>query len=166
MRLRPAVAVPCSVMCVAACLTALTSAPARAQTSGSATMTGMVLTAITITGSDLAFGNVLPTQSKRVAAPAGGRFVMAMAASTPVTVAYTLPATLGPGVSLSAWELISNTVNDPATSQAIPVSGLGGSFSVSTPTGNLYLWIGATDTTSNAGVGTYSRPITVTVTYN
>src|SRR5512140_941618 len=158
MRLRPIVAFMCLVI--------LRPHPAAAQASGSALMTGTVLTAITITGSDLSFGIVMPTDSKRVAAPLGGRFVVTMAAATPVTIAYALPASLGPRVTLGAWELLSNTLNDGATAQAVPVGSPNGSFTASTPTGNLYLWIGATVTTVNAGIGSYSQPITLTVTYN
>jgi hypothetical protein len=158
MRLRP--------MIVFMCLAMLRAHPAAAQASGSALMTGTVLTAITITGSDLSFGNVMSSDSKRVAAPLGGRFVVTMAAATPVTIAYALPASLGPQVTLSAWELLSNSVNDGATAQAIPVGALNGSFTASTPTGSLYLWVGATVTTVGAGVGSYSQPITLTVTYN
>ena len=139
---------------------------AGAQASGSALMTGTVLTAITITGSDLSFGIVMPSDSKRVAAPLGGRFVVTMAAATPVTIAYALPGSLGPRVTLGAWEMMTNTVNDGATAQAVPVSSLNGAFTASTPTASLYLWIGATVTTANAGVGSYSQPITLTVTYN
>jgi hypothetical protein len=158
MRLRPLI--------VCLILIALGARPARGQTSGSATMTGTVLTAITISGSDLVFGNVLSTQSKRVTAAAGGRFVLTMAEATPVTIAYALPASLGPSVAVGSWELLSNTLNDPAGAQVIPVSSTSGSFTASTPTGTLYLWVGATVTTSNAGVGSYSQPITLTVTYN
>ena len=158
MRLRPIVAFVCVVM--------LRSQASAAQASGSALMTGTVLTAITISGSDLSFGMVMPSDSKHVAAPLGGRFVLTMAAATPVTIAYALPASLGPRVTLSAWELLSNFLNDGATAQAIPVGALNGSFTAATPTGSLYLWIGATVTTVNAGVGSYSQPITLTVTYN
>lgn len=157
MRLRPLIV----------CLSLLLAArPAEAQGSGSALMTGSVLTAITISGSDLVFGNVLRTESKQVAASAGGRFVLSMAPGTPVTIEYALPASLGPGVVLGAWELLSNPLNDPASAQAIPVASTSGSFTASTATGTLYLWVGATVTTSNAGVGSYSQPITLTVTYN
>ncbi len=157
MTLRPLIALVC-----------LAAAPARAaaQTSGSATMTGTVLSAITISGSDLGFGNVLPTDSRRVAAPMGGRFVITMAASAPVTIAYSFPAALGPGVVLGAWELLSNTLSDPASAQAITVSSGTGSFGATSATGALYLWVGATVTTTNAGIGSYSQPITLTVTYN
>ena len=149
------------------CLSLVLAAhPARAQGSGSAMMTGTVLTAITISGSDLVFGNVLATESKRVVAAAGGRFVLAMAAATPVTIQYALPASLGPGVALGSWELLSNPLNDPASAQAIVVGSTSGSFTASTATGTLYLWVGATVTTSGAAVGSYSQPITLTVTYN
>jgi hypothetical protein len=160
MRLRPL------IVCLS--LAALSAPAARGQGSGSgsATMTGTVLTAITISGSDLVFGSVLPTQSKRVTAAAGGRFVLSMAAATPVTIAYALPVALGPGVTLGSWELLSNTLNDPAAAQSIQVTSGNGSFTASTSTGTIYLWLGATVTTSNAGIGSYSRPITLTVTYN
>src|SRR6476659_8166629 len=158
MRLRP--------LAVLICLAALSPRAVAAQASGSAPMTGTVLTAITITGSDLGFGAVLPTQTKHVAAPVGGRFVVTLAAATPVTIAYTFPAALGPNVTLSAWELLSNTLNDPASAQTITVSGTTGSFTASTATGSLFLWIGASVTTSNAGIGSYSQPITLTVTHN
>ena len=154
------------LLIVLICLAALGRRPGWSQTSASAPMTGTVLTAITITGSDLVFGAVLPTQSKRVAAPAGGRFVVTLAAATPVTIAYAFPASLGPGVTLSAWELLSNALNDPTSAQAITVSAGTGSFTASTATGSLYLWVGATVTTANAGIGSYSQPITLTVTYN
>ena len=148
------------------CLAALGPRPAWSQTSASAPMTGTVLTAITITGSDLGFGALLSTQSKRVAAPAGGRFVVTMAAATPVTIAYAFPAALGPGVTLSAWELLSNTLNDPASAQAITVSA-GPARSPRPPRR-------ATSTSGSAprsrrptpGIGSYSQPITLTVTYN
>ena len=156
---------PLRPLIVFVCLIAA-PAPAAAQASGSATMTGTVLSAITITGSDLGFGNVLSTDSKRIAAPMGGRFVITMAASAPVTIAYALPASLGPGVALGAWELLSNTLNDPASAQAIPASSGSGAFGATTTTGTLYLWVGATVTTTGAGVGSYSQPITLTVTYN
>jgi len=145
---------------------AISARPVRAQGSGSAMMTGTVLTAITISGSDLVFGNVLPTDSKRVAAPAGGRFVLTMAAGTPVTIQYALPASLGPGVALGAWELLSSPLNDPAGAQAVPVASNTGAFTASTATGTLFMWVGATLTTSGAGIGSYSQPITLTVTYN
>ncbi len=159
MRLRQTVALVCLLAAGAA-------RPAWAQTSGSTTMTGTVLTAITVTGSDLRFGNLLSTQTKRVAAAAGGRFILTMAASAPVTIAYVLPASLGPNVSLGAWDLRSNTINDPATGSTVVVGSTSGSFTASTATGTLYLWIGATVTTSSAAIGSYSRPITLTVTYN
>jgi hypothetical protein len=158
MRLRPL------IVCLG--LAALSAPAARGQGSGSATMTGTVLTAITISGSDLVFGSVLPTQSKRVTAAAGGRFVLSMAAGTPVTIAYALPAALGPGVALGSWELLSSTLNDPTAAQSIQVTSGNGSFTASTSTGTIYLWVGATVATSNAGIGSYSRPITLTVTYN
>ncbi len=152
-----------AVICL---LAALSGGRLHAQTSAATAMTGTVLTAITVSGSDLAFGRLLRTQTKRVAAPAGGRFTITMASSTPVTINYALPSALGANVVLSAWQLLSNTLNDAANAQQVATPANNGSFTASTPTGTLYLWVGATVATTNAAIGTYSQPITLTVTYN
>ena len=103
MRLRHAVTL--------ACLVALPAAALRAQ-SGSAQMTATVMTAITISGSDLQFGTVLRTQTKTVAPAAGGRFVITLAPNTAVTIDYTLPSTLGPNVTLASWGALYNTISN------------------------------------------------------
>ncbi len=147
-------------------LLALSGRLVGAQASAATTMTGTIVGVITVSGSDLAFGTLLATQSKRVAAAAGGRFTIALSTNTPVTISYSLPASLAPAVALGAWELLSNTINDPSTAQVVPAPSLTGSFTASSSTGTIYLWIGATVGTTNAAVGSYSRPITVTITYN
>ena len=146
----------------------LAAAPFRggAAQSGSAQMTGTVMTAITITGSDLRFGNILRTQTKTVAPAAGGRFVVTMAANTPVTISYVVPASLGPNVTLSSWTALYNVINDPASALFVPLLANSGSYVTSTPTGGMYIWLGATVTTLNAAVGNYSQPIRLTLTYN
>ena len=144
---------------------ALSAGPAVAQ-SGSVTMQGTVLTAIAITGTDLRFGNVMATQAKTVAPAAGGRFDITLAANAPVSVAYTLPSSLGPQVAVGTWVAMYNTVNDPASAQLVPLSGSTGTFNTSSATGQMYFWLGARVTTTNAAPGSYSAPITFTLTYN
>ncbi len=145
---------------------AVLTAPSLAAQSGSAQMTGTVMTAITVTGSDLKFGTVLKTQTKTIAPAAGGRFVITLAANTNVTIDYVLPATLGPNVALSAWGALYNTVNDPNSALFVPIFTNTGTYTTLTPTGSMYIWIGATLTTTNAAVGSYSQPIRLTLTYN
>jgi len=151
-------------VCVISAL-AMSPGLAAAQ-SGSVTMAGTVLTAIAITGSDLRFGNVMTSQAKSVAPAAGGRFDITLAANAPVSVAYTLPSSLGPQVGVGGWVALYNTVNDPASAQTVPLSGASGTFNTASATGQMYFWLGATVTTSNAAPGSYSAPITFTLTYN
>ena len=157
MRLSPAM--------LAILLLPTTAVPAAAQ-SGSVTMEGTVLTAIAITGTDLRFGNVMATQSKTVAPAAGGRFDITLAANAPVSVDYDLPSSLGPQVAVGTWVALYNTVNDPASAQLVPISGASGTFNTSSATGQMYFWLGAQVTTTNAAPGSYSAPITFTLTYN
>jgi hypothetical protein len=144
-----------------------TGAPVAAGAqSNSVQMTGTVLTAISISGSDLQFGTILRTQTKTVAPAAGGSFVITLAANTNVSIDYTLPSTLGPNVTLSNWGALYNTVNDPNSALFVPLLVTSGTYTTSSPTGTMYIWIGATLKTTNAAVGSYSQPIRLTFTYN
>lgn len=134
--------------------------------SNSVPMSASVLTAISISGSDLQFGSILRTQTKTVAPAAGGRFVITLAANTNVSIDYLLPSTLGPNVVLSGWGALYNTVNDPNSALFVPLFSNSGTYTASSPTGSMYIWIGATLTTTNAAVGSYSQPIRLTFTYN
>ena len=138
---------------------------AGAQTSGSINATATVLSALSVTGTNLAFGNIAPTQTKTVAAPAGGTFNVAGANSAPVAVSFTLPGTLGTNVAIGTWTGLSNTANNSGTAAALAVSGAAQNLSLS-GTGQLFVWVGATLTTTGATPGAYSAPVTMTVVYN
>ena len=144
---------------------AATAGTAAAQ-SASTTMTGTVLTAISITGTDLRFGNVMASQTKTVPPAAGGRFDITLAANAPVSVTYTLPSSLGPQVGIGDWVALYHTVNDPNSAQVVPLPTSSGTFNAASPTGQMYFWLGADVTTTNAAPGSYSAPITFTLTYN
>jgi hypothetical protein len=150
---------------VLAAVSAVFASSASAQTSGSINATATVLSALSVTGTDLAFGNIAPTQSKVVAPAAGGTFTVAGAASAPVSVAFTLPTTLGTNVNIGTWTGLSNTANNAGTASALTVSGVAQNLTLG-GTGDLYVWIGATLTTAAATPGAYSAPVQLTVTYN
>lgn len=139
--------------------------PAEAQTSGSINATATVLSALSVTGTDLDFGNVAPTQTKAVAAASGGTFTVTGSNSAPVSLSFTLPATLGANVAIGTWTGLSNTVNNSATASALTVSGTSQSRTLS-GSGSLYIWVGATLTTAAATPGSYSGPVTLTLSYN
>ena len=139
-------------------------ATAEAQ-AGSINATATVLSALSVTGTDLAFGNVAPTQVKAVAAASGGTFHVTGSNTASVSLAFTLPATLGVNVNVGTWTGLSNTVNNSGTAAALTVSGVAQNRTLS-GSGDLYLWIGATLTTAAATPGSYTAPVTLTVTYN
>jgi hypothetical protein len=141
------------------------TARTEAQTSGSINATATVLSALSVTGTDLAFGNVAPTQTKAVAAASGGTFTVTGSNSAPVSVSFTLPATLGTNVSIGSWTGLSSTVNNSGSASALTVSGAAQSRTLS-DSGSLYIWVGATLTTAAATPGVYSAPVTLTVSYN
>jgi hypothetical protein len=137
----------------------------EAQTSGSINATATVLSALSVTGTDLAFGNVAPTQTKAVDPASGGTFTVTGSNSAPVSLSFTLPATLGSNVGIGTWIGLSNPVNNPGTASALTISGAAQSLILSA-SGSLYIWIGATLTTASATPGSYSAPVTLTVSYN
>jgi hypothetical protein len=147
-------------------LAALSASVATAEAqAGSINATATVLSALSVTGTDLAFGNVAPTQVKAVAAASGGTFHVTGSNTAPVSLAFTLPATLGVNVNVGTWTGLSNTVNNSGTAAALTVSGAAQNRTLS-GSGDLYLWIGATLTTAAATPGAYTAPVTLTVTYN
>jgi hypothetical protein len=135
-------------------------------TSGSINATASVVAALSVTGADLVFGNIAPTSFKTVAPASGGTFTVTGAASQPVSVSFTLPATLGnAAVAIGSWTGLSNTSNTTAGASGITPQASAQTLSLS-GTGNLYLWVGATVTTTAAPVGSYTAPVTLTVVYN
>ena len=135
-------------------------------TSGSINATAQVVAALTVNGTDLVFGNIAPTSFKTVAPASGGTFTVTGAASQPVSVSFALPANLGnAAVAIGSWTGLSNTSNTTAGVAALTPSASAQTLSLS-GTGSLYLWVGATVTTTAASVGSYSAPVTLTVVYN
>ena len=148
-------------------LAAVAAGSVNAQgTSGSINATASVVAALSVTGADLVFGNIAPTSFKTVAPASGGTFTVTGAASQPVSVSFTLPATLGnAAVAIGSWTGLSNTANTTAGASGITPQASAQTLSLS-GTGDLYLWVGATVTTTAAPVGSYTAPVTLTVVYN
>ena len=146
---------------------AVAAGGAQAQgTTGSINATASVVAALSVNGTDLAFGNVAPTSFKTIAPASGGTFTVTGAASQPVSVTFGLPSTLGnAAVAIGSWTGLSNSTNTTAGAAALTPSGSAQTLSLS-GTGNLYVWIGATVTTTAAPVGAYTAPVTMTVVYN
>src|SRR5919198_2405061 len=141
----------------------LTSTALQAQTNNaSVTATATVQTPINVVGAQqLSFGNVFPGINKTVAATDltnAGRFDVTGQASTPVTVSFTLPATLSsagntmPIVSYTGVHA-QNNAQTGGTAFA-PASG-------ATPTlngsGALWVWVGAqVQPATNQAAGVYT----------
>lgn len=152
---------------LALALVAAVAGSAQAQgTSGSMNATAAVVAALTVSGTNLAFGNIAPTSFKTVAPASGGTFTVTGAASQPVSVSFALPTTLGAAsVAIGSWTGLTNTANSTAGAAAITPSGSAQSLALSV-TGNLYFWIGGTVTTTAAPVANYTAPVQLTVVYN
>ncbi len=135
-------------------------------TTGAINATASVVAALSVAGTDLAFGNISPTSFKTVAPAAGGTFTVTGSASAPVSVTFGLPANLGnAAVVIGSWTGLTNTTNSTAGAASITPSASAQSLTLS-GTGNLYLWVGATVTTTAAPVAGYTAPVSLTVVYN
>ncbi len=147
---------------------ALLAAPAARAQTGSFTAQARVVSALAVAAtSDLAFGQITPTGAKTVAPTTGGRFRIAGTRGQPVSVSFALPANLGaPAVAVGSWAGLANTRNRTNGAAAFVPSAAPASFTLSAGNGRLFLWLGATVTTTGAPSGTYSAPVTVTVVYN
>jgi hypothetical protein len=132
--------------------------------------TANVLSAITVTGTNLAFGNVTPGVAKTVAiTDAGaGLFVVTKAAASSVALSFTLPTNLtngGNNLPIGTWTAgWNNTANNPAaatgftpssTASTVPVGGA-----------NLWVYVGGTVTPAAAQVaGTYQANVVMQIAY-
>ena len=143
---------------------------AQAQTSQVINATATVLSAITITGTNLAFGNIAPTQTKTIAPAAGGTFVVTGAANSPVTVSLTtLPTNINSAaLALGSWTGLHGQSNLPASGAAFVPSTSFSTAATLSATGLYHMWIGATLTATAATPGSYTSatPITIQVVYN
>jgi uncharacterized protein DUF4402 len=151
-----------------ALLVALLMAPAvHPQTTGSLQAGVTIVRALAVTGnSDLTFGTIASTSSKTVAPAGGGAFRIRGEPGQGITITFSLPADLGlPAAVLGSWTGLVDTRNRVATASAFsPTAPLSRTLNASN--GRLFLWLGATLTTTAAPPGNYSVPVTLTVVYN
>jgi len=161
-----------STLTLAVAALVLTGTALQAQTNNaSITATATVQTPINVLGAQqLSFGNAFPGVNKVVAATdltTAGRFDVTGQASTPVTLSFTLPATLGSGantmpiVNYSGMHaLLATQVGGvaftPSAGANPTLSGLGA----------LFVWIGAqVQPATNQAAGVYTGSISMTVVY-
>ncbi|MFN2572440.1 MAG: DUF4402 domain-containing protein [Gemmatimonadales bacterium] len=151
---------------------AMTSTALQAQTNNaSITATASVQTPINVVGAQqLSFGNVFPGVNATIAATnlaSAGRFDVTGQASAPVTLSFTLPATLSsagntmPIVSYTGVHAQNNAQTGGVA--FAPASGATPSLSVG---GLLFVWVGAqVQPATNQAAGVYTGSITMTVVY-
>jgi hypothetical protein len=162
-----------SIVLVAILLMAVALSTVQAQVTTTVTASGTVLTPISVSGSNLDFGNsIFPGINKSVGRTAGGAaaFTISGEASKELTATFTLPSTLTNGgssltISFSSTDAGHSTSSGgQATATAFnPASGLTTTLSGG---GNLYLWLGgsvAPTYTQTAGV--YSGDVTISLVY-
>jgi hypothetical protein len=144
----------------------------QAQTNNaSITATASVQTPINVVGAQqLNFANVFPGVNKTVAATDlvnAGRFDVTGQANTPVTLSFTLPATLSSGGN--TMPIVSYTgVSAPDNAQTAPTAFTPASGATPTLNGSgaLWVWIGAqVQPATNQAAGVYTGSVTMTVVY-
>ena len=144
----------------------------QAQTNNaSITATASVQTPINVVGAQqLNFGNVFPGVNKSIAATDltnAGRFDVTGQASSPVTISFTLPATLGSAGN--TMPIVSYTgVQALLATQAggVAFSPAAGATPTLSGTGALFVWVGAqVQPATNQAAGVYTGSITMTVVY-
>lgn len=146
---------------------------AQAQSNNaSITATANVQTPINVVGAQqLDFANVFPGVNKTVLSSDltnAGRFEVTGQASAPVTLSFTLPATLSSGANTMPIDNYSGTrAEDAAQTVGAVLFGPGASNPATlSGAGALFVWIGArvTPATTQAA-GVYTGSITMTVVY-
>jgi len=151
---------------------ALTGTALQAQTNNaSITATASVQTPINVLGAQpLNFGNVFPGVNKTVLPmdlTNAGRFDVSGQASTPVTLSFTLPATLGSGSNtmpiVSYAGVHAQNSSGTGGTGFLPSAGASPSLNAS---GQLWVWVGAqVQPATNQVAGVYTGSITMTVVY-
>ena len=136
----------------------------------SITATATVQAPINVTAvSNLDFQNVFPGVAKTVLTTdaTAGRWDVLGAASTPVSLNFTLPTNLASGANLmpiGTWTGNHNTTATPSGASFTP-SGTPTAATLSA-TGALFVYIGATvSPLSNQAAGVYTAAVTLTVLY-
>jgi hypothetical protein len=150
----------------------LTSTALQAQTNNaSITATASVQTPINVVGAQqLSFGNVFPGVNKTVAATDlanAGRFDVTGQANTPVTLSFTLPATLSSaGNTMPIASFTGVHAQNSAQTSGTAFSPVSGASPTLNGTGGLWVWIGAqVQPATNQAQGVYTGSITMTVVY-
>jgi hypothetical protein len=150
----------------------LTSTALQAQTNNaSITATATVQTPINVVGAQqLSFGNVFPGVNKTIAATDltnGGRFDVTGQALAPVTLSFTLPATLSSGGN--TMPIVSYTgvhALNVAQTGGVAFAPAAGATPTLSATGGLFVWVGAqVQPATNQAAGVYNGSIVMTVVY-
>lgn len=156
--------------------TATLGGVAEAQASATSTVqaTATVNAAITVTSAKtLTFGTVTQSEAKTVAAtdPSAGQLVFTGTPSSPASVTFmSIPTTLvGPGgaqLRIDAFSGYFNTVNTSSGGTAFVPSPVAQAAGVSSSTGQLYVFFGATvHPAAEQPTGAYSATIVMQVAY-
>jgi len=148
------------------------AATAEAQTpSASIQATATVLSALSVAaGNNLLFGNVTPGVNKTIAITDGGAgtFTVTKAASSGVTLSFTLPTNLASGTDLlpiGSWSGAWNTSASTAGATAFTPSPAGTNTSVNAAT-VLTVFVGATVSPPLAQpAGNYAGTVTMSAVY-
>lgn len=150
----------------------LTGTALQAQTNNaSITATASVQTPINVVGAQqLNFGNAFPGVNKTIAATDlanSGRFDVTGQASTPVSLSFTLPATLANGgntMPIVNYTGIHALLNTQAGGVAFTPSA--GATTPLSATGAIFVWVGAqVQPATNQAAGVYTGSIVMTVVY-
>jgi hypothetical protein len=138
------------------------AAQAQISNNASITATADVQTPINVVGAQqLNFGNVFPGANKTVLTSDlanAGRFEISGQASAPVTLSFTLPATLSSGLNSMPIDSYSALRADDATQSGVSIAFGPGPSNAATlsAAGALYVWVGARVTpASTQPEGTY-----------
>jgi hypothetical protein len=145
----------------------------QAQTnSGTIAATATVLTPINVTSvQPLAFGNVFPGVNKSVAATDltnAGRLDVTGQVNAPVTLSFTLPATLSSGTNTMPIDSYTGmrADNSAQTVGAALFSPGPSNAATLSPTGTMFVWVGARVVpATNQAQGVYTANVTMTVVY-
>jgi hypothetical protein len=147
------------------------AATAEAQTSASIQATATVLSALTVAaGQNLDFGNVTPGVNKTIAIadPGAGRFDITKAATSGVTLSFTLPTNLNSGgntLPIGSWTGGWNTSATPAGATTFTPSAGGTNTAVTAGTA-LTVYVGATVSPAAAkAAGAYTGNVTLSAVY-
>jgi len=118
----------------------------------------------------LSFGNVFPGVNKTIAATDlanGGRFDITGQASTPVTLSFTLPATLSSaGNTMPIVSFTGNHALLVTQAGGVAFAPSAGATTSLSGTGAMFVWVGAqVQPATNQAAGVYTGSIVMTVVY-